>query len=106
MLVGSSYSRPPSAKNKEQTIEQTNEQGGDKRKRFIPPTVDQVAEYCRERGNSIEPEHFVDKNQAAGWMLSGGKKIKDWRAVVRTWERNAKQWAADRGEGREEEYIV
>lgn len=94
------------AKNKEQTIEHTNEHKGDKRKRFILPTVDEVAEYCRERGNSIDPEHFVDKNQAAGWMLSGGKKIKDWKAVVRTWERNAKQWAADRGDEVGEDYII
>jgi hypothetical protein len=94
------------AKNKEQTIEHTNEEGGAKRKRFIPPTIDQVAEYCRERGNSIDAEHFVDKNQAAGWMLNGGKKIKDWKAVVRTWERNAKQWAADRGDGLGEEHII
>ena len=27
---------------------------------FRPPTVEQVAEYCRERGNTIDPEGFVD----------------------------------------------
>jgi len=94
------------AKYKEQTIEHTKEEEGDKRKRFIPPTVEQVAQYCQERGNSIDPEHFVDKNEAAGWMLTGGKKIKDWRAVIRTWEANAKRWAVERGEGRVEEHII
>ena len=57
-----------------------------KRKRFNPPTVDQVMEYCTERRNSIDPEIFVDHYEANGWMR-GQNKIKDWKACVRTWEK-------------------
>lgn len=56
-------------------------------KRFIPPTVDEVAEYCRERGNGIDPEYFVDSYIAKDWMI-GKNKMKDWKATVRTWEKN------------------
>ena len=28
--------------------------------RFIPPTVEEVAEYCRERGNGVDAQTFVD----------------------------------------------
>lgn len=58
-----------------------------KSKRFVPPTIDEVREYCAERKNTVDPELFVDHYQAKGWMLSTGK-MKDWRASVRTWEKN------------------
>ena len=58
---------------------------------FTPPTVDQVREYCEERGSFwIDPEQFVDYYQTRGWMLKTGK-MKDWKASVRTWERNEKK---------------
>ena len=55
------------------------------RKRFIPPTVDQVREYCLERGNYVDPQRFVDYYSSNGWMV-GKNKMKDWKAAVRTWE--------------------
>lgn len=57
--------------------------------RFTPPTVEEVAAYCRERGNNVVAEAFVDHYEASGWMR-GKTKIKDWRACVRTWEREQK----------------
>ena len=56
--------------------------------RFIPPTVEEVRAYCQERGNNVDPQHFVDYYEARGWVLSNGKKMIDFRAAVRTWERN------------------
>ena len=61
--------------------------GGTKAKRFIPPTVDEVAAYCQERGNGLDPESFVDFYASKGWMV-GKNPMKDWKAAVRTWERS------------------
>ena len=58
------------------------------RTRAHPPTVEEVAQYCRERENNVDPEQFVDYYTARGWKVSRGI-MKDWRAAVRTWERNA-----------------
>lgn len=55
--------------------------------RTIPPTVEGVAAYCRERGNSVDPEAFVAYYEARGWML-GKVRMKNWQAAVRTWEKN------------------
>lgn len=55
--------------------------------RFTPPTVDEVATYCRERGNSVDPQRFVDYYTANGWRV-GKNPMKDWKAAVRTWEKN------------------
>lgn len=56
-------------------------------KRFVPPTVDEVAAYCAERQNGIDAEQFVDHYTSNGWQV-GKSKMKDWKAAVRTWERN------------------
>jgi len=61
------------------------------RPRFVPPTIDEVAAYCGERGNSIDPHKFVDYYTANGWMV-GRNSMKDWQAVIRNWERNEAGW--------------
>lgn len=55
--------------------------------RFAPPTLEEVTAYCRERGNKVDPQKFVDFYTMKGWMV-GKNKMKDWRAAVRTWERS------------------
>lgn len=59
---------------------------GEKSTRFIPPTVEEVNAYCRERNNSIDGESFVNFYESKGWYV-GKNKMKDWKAAVRTWER-------------------
>jgi len=56
------------------------------RKRFTPPIVEEVSEYCKERRNGIDAEYFCDFYQAKNWMV-GKNKMKDWKAAVRTWEK-------------------
>ncbi len=57
------------------------------RKIFVPPTVDEVDDYCVERNNSVDAEKFVDYYETRGWML-GKSKMVSWQAAVRTWEKN------------------
>lgn len=78
---------------KEGEIERENEcypptplHGG---KRFCVPSVDEVRIYCQERGNGIDPQAFLDYYDARGWKL-GKTPMKDWKAAVRTWEKNQK----------------
>ena len=56
-------------------------------KKFVPPSVEEVKGYCRERGNSVNAQAFVDFYESKGWMV-GKNSMKDWKAAVRTWERN------------------
>lgn len=60
-----------------------------KRRNFIPPTIDQVKEYCSERKNNVDAQRFIDHYSSNGWMV-GKNKMKDWKAAVRTWEKNEK----------------
>ena len=58
--------------------------------RFVPPTLEQVREYCQERRNGVDAERFVNYYTSKGWLV-GKAKMKDWKAAVRTWEQNWKQ---------------
>ncbi len=58
--------------------------------RFIPPTLAEVQEFCQERGNGINAQKFIDFYESANWFR-GKTKIKDWKACVRTWEKNQNQ---------------
>lgn len=57
---------------------------------FTPPTVEEVQEYCFERGNAVDAQSFVDFYTSKGWYV-GKTKMKDWKASVRTWEKNQRQ---------------
>ena len=62
------------------------------RKKFVPPTVDEVEAYCQEIGSGINPEAFIDHYTTNGWM-AGKVHMKDWKASVRQWERRRKEEA-------------
>ena len=57
------------------------------KKKFEPPSVDEVRAYCSERHNGVDPQSFVDFYTSKGWMV-GKNRMKDWKAAVRTWERS------------------
>lgn len=62
-----------------------------KRKRFSPPTLEEVRAYCEERKNGIDPERFIDFYSARGWQFKNGQPVKDWKACIRTWEKRDDQ---------------
>lgn len=57
---------------------------------FSPPSLQEVQEYCKERGNNIDAESFIDFYESKGWMV-GSSKMKNWKAAVRTWENREKK---------------
>ncbi len=57
-----------------------------KREKFNEPTLEEVQAYCEERNNGVDAERFIDFYSSKGWMV-GKNKMKDWKAAVRTWER-------------------
>ena len=54
------------------------------RTRFSPPSVQEIEEYCTEKGFLLDAERFVDYYASIGWRV-GKNPMKDWRAAVRTW---------------------
>jgi hypothetical protein len=56
-----------------------------KSKKFIKPTVAEIAEYCKSRNNGINPQTFFDYYEASDW-IRGKTKIRNWKNCVHTWE--------------------
>ena len=71
--------------NAKQMLSNIKESKGKESKENIPPSIETVSEYCKERKNGIQAKDFVDYYKARGWML-GKVKMKDWRAAIHTWE--------------------
>ena len=55
-------------------------------KRFKPPTLEEVKEYCESRKNGIDPEAFIAFYASKGWKV-GSQTMKDWKQAVITWEK-------------------
>lgn len=71
----------------------TEEEGKESKKgrsnthNFVPPTVEEVAAYCAERRNTVDPEAFFSHYDSNGWMI-GKAKMKKWKSAIVTWEKN------------------
>lgn len=59
-----------------------------KSRRFEPPTLDEAKAYASEMGYQIDVDHFIDYYTANGWVQGRGKPIKDWKAALRNWAKN------------------
>lgn len=54
------------------------------------PSLSEIRDYCNERQNGIDPEEFYDFYTSKGWLI-GKTPMKDWKACIRTWEKNRKK---------------
>lgn len=77
-------------RNKEKEI---NIDRGQTAKRFTPPSLEDIKDYCSEMGYNIDPQEFLDHYQANGWVQGKGKAIRDWKAALRNWNRREPEFA-------------
>ena len=66
---------------------------GKTRKRFIPPTLEELTEFCRQRNSTVNPVRFLAYYEANGWKV-GRNGMKNWQQTVISWE------CRDREEGK------
>lgn len=60
-----------------------------KNSHFVPPSVQEVQAYCKERNNGIDAEAFIAHYESNGWMV-GKVKMTKWKSAVITWEKQNK----------------
>lgn len=73
----------------EKEIDINKKENNIKEKSFKKPTLEEVKEYCEERNNNVDAEAFIDFYESKGWKV-GKNTMKDWKASIRTWEKNNK----------------
>lgn len=70
----------------ESTQSKVKQRKAKKSKVFVPPTLQQIADYCQERKNSVDPQRFFDYFDTSGWVDSEGKSVQNWKQKIITWE--------------------
>lgn len=75
--------------NESKSIEIEKDTEIEKKKRFSPPTREEVQQYITENNYNVEPEAFIDFYTSKGWKV-GNQPMKDWKAAVRNWHRRDK----------------
>lgn len=60
---------------------------GSNKSKFVPPSIEEVKNYCNERKNSVDPIKWHNHYTSNGWKV-GRNPMASWKAAVRTWERN------------------
>ena len=59
---------------------------------FVPPTLEEVAAYVKERGNSVDPQKFIDYYAANQWKDQSGKPVNNWKQkMIAVWEKDEKK---------------
>jgi hypothetical protein len=68
-------------KSKEDNIESKS-----KLRSFIPPTLDEIKSYIAEKKYSVDPLSFYNYFSEGNWTDSKGRKVKNWKQKIITWE--------------------
>jgi len=72
--------------------------------KFHKPSLEEIRDYCLERGNRVDPEQFYNFYEAKGWTI-GKSPMRDWKASVRTWEKREKEIPQRKREARQESVL-
>ena len=83
----------PNSKTNVSEAEEDKDKEKDKKKKkkykrvpFVPPTLEEVQEYCKSRGDKVDAKQFYDYFTASDWVDSKGNEVKSWKQKVITWE--------------------
>lgn len=62
----------------------------EKTSKFVKPTIEEIQAYITEKGYDLNAQQIFDHYEMVGWVYGRGHNpIKDWKAAVRTWNRNS-----------------
>ena len=64
----------------------TRKRESTKRKPFVPPTLEEVEKYCKDRNNAVDARKFFDYFTASDWVDGKGNPVRNWKQKIITWE--------------------
>lgn len=65
----------------------TNPNPKSARTQFVPPTLDEVRDYCAERNSPVDPVQFFEYFSEGNWKDSKGNPVRNWKQKLITWEK-------------------
>jgi len=57
---------------------------------FVPPTLDEVRAYCRQRNSPVDPVQFFNyftADPSRAWIDAKGQPVLNWKQKIVTWEK-------------------
>lgn len=69
------------------TITDSSNISANKRKKFVPPTLEEVQEYAKEKALVIDPKFFYEYFTEGDWHDKKGDPVKNWKTKMLTWNR-------------------
>ena len=76
--------------------------------RMEKPTLEELKNYCREKGYNINTESFYSYYESNGWKIGGRTAMKNWKAAVQSWAAREKKggtlWNKDSTDAETEQY--
>jgi len=63
------------------------------------PTLDEVNQYIKEKGLSVDASKFFDYFEAGDWIDSQGKRVRNWKQKLLTWDRKDDTRARSNSQG-------
>ena len=69
---------------KEYILSPAQNSQADKSKKFVKPTIQEIADYCTEKHYAIDADLFWNFYEARGWKM-GSTPIKNWKSCIATW---------------------
>ena len=58
--------------------------------RFIPPTLEEVEDYIKEKGYNVNAEQWWNFYASKGWMIGKNKMVR-WKNAIATWNTKSKE---------------
>ena len=89
-IVTDSVTKRNESKSIEKDIDKEKDIESRKKKRFTPPTLEEVQAYCKQRNNNVDQKAFYDYYNESGWKDKNGDPVRNWKQKVITWERYEK----------------
>lgn len=87
---------------KEKRVNRKKQKGG--RKRFVPPTLEQVRAYVEAKGYQVDPKRFVEYYTEAGWRDRDGRPLKNWKLKIITWSNHNGNHGRNETRSRDRDY--
>jgi len=57
---------------------------------FVPPTVAEVEEYCKDKGYTVNAKQFIEYYEVAHWHDAKGNPVKNWKQkIISVWSKYA-----------------
>ena len=75
-----------------------------RRKPFVPPTIEEVQAHIEAKGYHFDARQFFDYYEASDWHFKNGKPVKNWKQCCVTWEGNHHSTTREQGRGRNDAY--